>query len=98
VAQRNLAICRIKNSRVLHADAACVNYLTDNIFAFFYHPFQADVLEVVLERLRTATEGYQLVIAYPGAGRLNVARHTWLESLRELSNLGIFKKKISDTT
>jgi hypothetical protein len=49
----------------------------------------------VLDRLRAATEGYQLVIAYSGSGRDSVAR-AWLESFRELPNskLCLFRKTI----
>ena len=57
VAQRNLAICGAEKARIIHADATQFTYPKGSTFAFFFHPFHADVLEIVLDRLRATTEG-----------------------------------------
>jgi SAM-dependent methyltransferase len=91
VAERNLATCKIEKAQVIHADAAEFSYPRANTLAFFFHPFGAAVLKIVLDRLRTATEGYQLVIAYLGAGKDFVAED-WLVSFCDRPDLRLLRK------
>jgi SAM-dependent methyltransferase len=96
-AERNLALCGAQNAEIAAADAAEFDYPRANTFAFFFHPFQADVLDAVLERLRAATSGHQLVIAYVGSGGSSVSR-AWLESLCETPSLRLFRKTTQTLT
>src|ERR1017187_1922698 len=93
VAERNLAICKIENAKIIHTDATQFTFPRANTFAMFFHPFQDDILAVVLDRLRVATEGHKLVIAYTGDVKDLVARQAWLEPLRDPPNMRLFKRK-----
>ena len=86
-ARRNLAKCHIAGE-VIHADAADVRYPQDNIFAFFFNPFHGPIVNLVLEKLRAATEGRALVIAWVGPGSEVVAGNPWLKPISP----GVFRK------
>jgi hypothetical protein len=91
VAKRNLKDRGIE-AQVINADAAQVVYPAANTFAFFYHPFHDDVLAIVLNKLRTATAGRDLVIAYVGDGGDLIARQEWLNQVRGFPSVRLFKQ------
>jgi SAM-dependent methyltransferase len=92
VAEQNLKACGVERFRIINSDATRFHYRTMNTMAFLYHPFKDDVLGTVLEKLRTATSGHELVIAYVGSGGDLMLGQEWLEQIHGIPSLRIFRK------
>lgn len=95
VAERNLKACGVERFRIVNSDATRFDYPAMDTMAFLYHPFKDDVLGTVLENLRTATSGHELVIAYVGSGGDLMLDQEWLEQIHGIPSLRIFRKRRS---
>ena len=93
IAERNLQVCGVERFQVINTDATRFDYPRVNTFAFLNHPFQADVLAIVLEKLQTATAGHELVIAYGGEGGDLMMGQECLENIYDNSGLRIFRRR-----
>lgn len=92
VAERNLRTYGVEQFQVTNADATQFQYPAADTFAFLHHPFDDDVLSVVLEKLQSATSRHQLVIAYAGDAGDVMLSVDWLEPILNSSGLRIFRK------
>jgi SAM-dependent methyltransferase len=95
VAERNLKARGVERFRIINSDAARFDYSRENTLAFLYHPFKDDVLGTVLDNLRIATLGHELVIAYVGSGGDLMLRQEWLEQIHGVPSLRLFRKRPS---
>lgn len=93
VAKQNLAACGVERFRIVNSDAARFEYPAVNTLAFLYHPFQDDVLESVLKKLRSATSEHELVIAYAGDGGELLSSQPWLQPIAGDPTLRLFRKR-----
>lgn len=93
IAKRNLQACGVERFRIINSDATRFDYPTVDTLAFLYHPFKDDVLGTVLENLRTATSGHELVIAYVGTGGDLMLCQEYLEQIYDIPSLRIFRKR-----
>jgi len=92
IAEQNLRCCGIKKFRIASVDASEFTYPSANTFAFFYHPFSdVSLFDAVLDRIKLATLGQKLVIAYLGKGRYFAARHGWLTPYGENGDLILYR-------
>jgi len=95
IAEQNLKARGIPQFRIVNSDATRFVYPAANTLAFLYHPFNDNVLGIVLDKLRTATSGYELVIAYAGSGGQLLRGQDWLEQIQSDPGLRLFRKKMS---
>ena len=75
-------------ARIAREDASRFTFPERDIFAFFYHPFGAPVLNRVLNNLRVGT---RIVVAYEGAGRNIVRQSGWLKSSGTMGDTELFR-------
>jgi SAM-dependent methyltransferase len=91
-AERNLKACGVERFRIINSDATRFDYPTVDTLAFLYHPFENDVLATVLGKLRSATLGRELVIAYVGSGSDLLLSEEWLQHIHSFPDLRLFRK------
>jgi SAM-dependent methyltransferase len=93
IANDNLHKCDIPESRfeIVCTDATEFRFPNHDLFLYFYNPFDATVLHVVLENLRSA--GNQVYIGFEGPGRSEPAKCEWLDLIAEGQNVVLYGKR-----
>jgi hypothetical protein len=76
------------SAQIICQDASNFHFPKKEIFAFFYHPFDAIVLAKVLANLRSHR---RVVVAYEGRGRANVAKQNWLKPVASRDDVVVYR-------
>jgi SAM-dependent methyltransferase len=88
----NLRKCHIADDRfeIVCADATEFTFPDQNLFAFFYNPFDPTIIRAVLQNLESLH--HRLFIAFTGQFRGELANHSWLRLVAKLNNTDLYER------
>jgi SAM-dependent methyltransferase len=75
-------------AEVICQDATLFQFPPKDVFVFFYHPFDAVILDQVLHNLPSAN---RVVVTYEGKGRADVAKHDWLKQFASFEDIILYR-------
>lgn len=91
-AARNLKICAVPESRfsILNIDAVEFQFPDQNLFVYFFNPFDAEILSKVLQNLEAVAHKFRVVVAFEGPNREILEKFRWLRKLSEAPNILLY--------
>lgn len=91
-ARANLTAAGVSSARfeIFCVDAVNFELTPHNTFAYLHNPFDNEILSQVLERLRELAEANQLIVAYEGPRREQMADCCWLHQLGAGPSVSLF--------
>ncbi|HVZ82849.1 MAG TPA: class I SAM-dependent methyltransferase [Terracidiphilus sp.] len=93
IARSNLHKCNVPDSRfeISCSDATEFRFPDQDLFVFFYNPFDATILRTVLENLRSVSGNY--FVGYEGPGRGELEKYDWLSLAATGPNVVLYAKR-----